>query len=48
MKEPQKLPITFVFKVEHSPDRESHLHFVLKKYLQEKGILLNDDNTIDV
>lgn len=47
-KEPQKMNVTVVFKVRHSPDRASHLHFVLKKYLQEKGIVLNDDGTIEV
>ena len=48
VEQPQQLPVTFVFKVRHSPDRASHLHFVLKKYLQEKGIVLNDNNTVDV
>ena len=47
-KESQKMNVTVVFKVRHSPDRASHLHFVLKKYLQEKGIVLNDNNTVDV
>jgi len=41
MKEPQTLPITVVFKVEHSPDTPEHLQMVLKSYLEGKGIKLN-------
>jgi tRNA splicing endonuclease len=45
MKEPQKItiPVTFVFKAEHSPDSDFMLRHVVYEYLRSKGVVLEGD-----
>jgi len=46
MNEPQKVVV--IFNVKHSPDSPEHLHVVLRDYLRTKGLILNEDNTIEI
>ena len=40
----QYLDIRFVFKVKHSPGDKYHLSVLLKEYLRQKGIPLEDES----
>lgn len=40
----QYLDIRFVFKVKHSPGNKHHLSVLLKEYLRQKGIPLEDES----
>lgn len=40
----QYLDIRFVFKVQHSPGNKHHLSVLLKEYLAQKGIPLEDES----
>lgn len=40
----QYLDIRFVFKVKHSPGNKYHLSVLLKEYLRQKGIPLEDES----
>lgn len=48
MTDNQKLPVTFIFTIEHSPDNQKHLSQVLRSTLQAKGLTLTEDNEIYV
>jgi hypothetical protein len=44
----QYLPITMVFKIKHNPGTPEHLHELARRYFEGKGIVLRDDNVIEV
>lgn len=48
MKEPQYIDIRIKFKVEHKPNRKQHLHEVARMYLESKGVVLKEDDIIEI
>ncbi len=43
MKEPQTILVAIEFQTEHTPGTPEHLHQIAKKYLQEKGVVYQDN-----
>ena len=46
--EHQSINVKFVSLVRHSPGNEAHLHQILKSYLAVKGIVLKDNNEVEI
>ena len=42
MKEPQTVPVTIVFEVEHVPGNTEHLEQLLINYFEGKGVKYKD------